>query len=184
MPDVIACLNFKTDMNWGYIEGFRRAADIVAKQIIEENKNPDYLIYPLGFLYHQHIELQLKWLFELAGSLSNDFKEAPHKHDLMELWTMLKPKLLFLEPEGADFLEKLEKALVQICSIDHRGEQFRFQFRKSGKVSLEGMREISVQDFALQRISVSDDLQAIRDSLTVRKERNDELLYWKSYREE
>jgi hypothetical protein len=170
MPKAIACVNFKTDMNWGYIEGFRKSADILAKQIFEVVENPDYLIYPLGFLYHQHIELQLKWLIDLAAQLLNEKGRAPHTHDLTKLWKQLQIKLIQIEPAGEQFVQELDDLIADICVLDHTGEQFRYQSLSDGKISFESTHFVDIEEFALKRIAISDDLQAIRMTLSVKKD--------------
>lgn len=176
MPRAVARVNFKSDMNWGYIEGFRKAADILAKQVIKEGENPDYLIYPLGFLYHQHLELQLKWLIELAGQLLNESEKPHFTHDLMNLWNVLQPKLIRIEPNGDEFVRDLSDLIAEICIVDQSGEQFRYQSLSNGETSLEATNSVDIEAFALKRISISDALQAIRMALTARKDRLIEML--------
>lgn len=171
-----ARLHFKYDSNWGYAEGFRRAADLLSHEILEKKGNPDYLIYPLGFLFHQHIELQLKWLIRSANELLVRREEAPKIHKLSDLWKILVAKLRELEPNEGKFLAEIDQTIAEICATDDTGEQFRYETLSNGKLSFAHVQEIKAGAFIEQRVFISDSLQAVRDSFAVRKDRNSEYL--------
>lgn len=93
-----ARLHFTSDMSYGYIEGYRKAALLLAIATIEKEKDVDYLVYPLGFLWRHHFELQLKYLVAKAGQLDGSFDKNNHGHSLSKLWQNLRPKLEQLNP--------------------------------------------------------------------------------------
>jgi len=44
-----ACLNFSDNPAYGYIEGYRRAADLLVKHVEEKGVDWDYLVFPIVF---------------------------------------------------------------------------------------------------------------------------------------
>lgn len=86
-----ACLNFMQDMSVGYIDGYKMAADELAKKIHETGVNQDYLVYPIVFLYRQHLELILKSVIKSARQLLRTEEQGhPTHHKLKDLWPLAK----------------------------------------------------------------------------------------------
>ncbi|MCI5221569.1 MAG: hypothetical protein D3924_02515 [Candidatus Electrothrix sp. AR4] len=67
-----ACLNFSHDMSYGYIEGYLRAADRLVKHVFDTSKDQDVLVYPIAFMFRQHIELRLKSIIDIGRKLLTD----------------------------------------------------------------------------------------------------------------
>lgn len=59
-----ACLNFSHDMSEIYISGYKSAGDILVEHVKQKKRNQDFLVYPIGFLYRQYLELRLIHKFE------------------------------------------------------------------------------------------------------------------------
>src|ERR1017187_9549125 len=62
------------DMQYGYTEGYRRASELLAKQIPATSEQ-DTLIYPLAYMLRHELELRLK---VLAKKLRN-IKAVPNR---------------------------------------------------------------------------------------------------------
>lgn len=163
-----ACLNFKDDMSWGYIEGYRRAANLLADRMIVENRDLDFLIYPMGFMYRHHFELQLKYLLQRIGILNNQLESPAPMHLLQDLWASLRPKLLDLEPESGEFLVEIDRGIDLIGQLDESSQEFRYSTKKAGKQfkpSLQGQTYIDVKDFHENLERLAESLQAIHDRI-------------------
>jgi hypothetical protein len=122
----LACLNFKDDMSWGYIEGYRRAAELLAERMIYEGKDLDYLVYPMGYLYRHHIELQLKYLTVTIGEFIEE-PDAPAKvHQLTEIWSKLCSKFKQISPDQEELLGEVGKGIQLLEKFDQSGQEFRY----------------------------------------------------------
>lgn len=75
-----ACLNFTSDPTHGYIEGYKRAADLLVAHVMEKGKDQDYLVYPITFLYRQHLELRIKEIIADGRNLLDEGSGHPTHH--------------------------------------------------------------------------------------------------------
>jgi hypothetical protein len=55
-----------------FAEGYKTAADILVKQVVEHSSHQDTLVYPIVFLYQQHIELRFKEIIREGLSLLDE----------------------------------------------------------------------------------------------------------------
>lgn len=132
-----ACLNqFNTDWH-PYIQGYHRAADVLVKNIVEEDRfNVDYLVYPIIFLYRQYLELQLKAIILDGNQLFDRVCEPPiTHHDILSLWTQCRR--IFKEacaecPE----LGAVENCIKEFCMLDKSSMAFRYPVDKKENPSL------------------------------------------------
>ena len=85
-----ACLNFTSDPTHGYVEGYKRAADLLVAHVMEKGKDQDYLVYPITFLYRQHLELLLKEIITDGRDLLDEGSGHPNHHELDKLWPVAK----------------------------------------------------------------------------------------------
>jgi hypothetical protein len=46
----------------GYVEGYRKAATALYAYASSRQASPDYLAFPLAFLWRQHLELNHRWV--------------------------------------------------------------------------------------------------------------------------
>jgi hypothetical protein len=69
--DFNASLNFMPDQLSGYAEGYKLAADRLMQQLVNDPVELDYLIYPLMFLYRQHLELRFKEISRAGHRIDN-----------------------------------------------------------------------------------------------------------------
>ena len=63
-----ACLNFQHDMSYGYIEGYKRAADALVFQIKDNRRDRDFLVYPIVFYIGSILSYFSKTLSTLADN--------------------------------------------------------------------------------------------------------------------
>lgn len=161
----LACLNFKSDMSWGYIEGYRRAAALVAQQMLD-GIDLDYLVYPLGYLYRHHVELQLKFLLDRSGTLLDEVEPPAKGHVLERLWRKLRSKLQQLQ-DSEEFLDEIEAGIAGLVSLDNSGQEFRYSRTNSEQTSLEKLTHLDIEKFHSNCELLCENLQAVHESLNV-----------------
>lgn len=160
MTDVISCVNFKEDMSWGYIEGYKRAAHLLRDSLLVEQRDLDLLIYPLGYLYRHHIELHLKRLIATVKQFRDVESTVPFTHSLTSLWQQLKHELSELASQ-ITFPDGMEEWLDELVSLDNSAENFRFDKTRDGTNTLANVRHINVSDFCSHMDAIVEHLDAL-----------------------
>ncbi len=140
-----------------YIDGYAWAAEILFDHVLKTSEQikttkeeipplpiSHWLVNPIYFLYRHSIELSLKQLLrfqeqqgQLGLSEENKYKLLNSTHDLMGLWTPLRPWLSRtvgdkLRNEIAGFDQLVNEILQQ----DPNGDAGRYETRKAGKHQL------------------------------------------------
>jgi len=77
-------------------EGYVRGAQILVRAVGEEERDQDFLVYPIVFLYRHYVELLLKEIIKRAPYLTDrELSEAEKRHlenhRLDLLWNDFKP---------------------------------------------------------------------------------------------
>jgi len=170
-----ACLNFQHDMSYGYIEGYLRAADRLVEHVAEKTRDQDTLVYPIAFLYRQHIELRLKEIINTGLQLlsENDFKNRT-RHRLHDLWPEAKGiirKTWSGKPDPEEF-KWIDHFIEQFKEVDQDSTAFRYPKQKSGDTSLKGIQYINLRNLAKCVHSFSEFLSGAATALS-------EYLYYK-----
>lgn len=132
-----ACVNYGFDDLYAYAEGYRRAGDILAKELeADPRRGLDYLVYPLVFLYRHAIELQLKGIIRDGTQLLRQPavpKKLLNKHELEPLWTAACQILEKVWPESdPDRLRQIAKVISGLSAADPDSQAFRYDRDKSG----------------------------------------------------
>jgi len=169
-----ACLN----QTWaapriGYTEGYRRGARLLVEHVIENQRDQDYLVYPIIFLYRHHIELALKNIilrapFLIDRPLTDVERGHLGKHRLDWLWQDLKP--MFAEIckaagwgalDPAD-IEGIDEYVRQFSALDPDSYRFRYAQSKRGEPSLPAdVKWINLRHFAETIERCADYLDAL-----------------------
>lgn len=136
---------------YGRMEGFRRSAHVLYKQMINDPSDRDLLVYPFASNWRHGIELQLKHLLELLGRLHHETFDdrLKHTHNLVKLWTAALPsikEILSIEAAASD-LSTVTKLVGQLTALDPDGQELRYHKRTDGKPSLENYAFIDVPTF-------------------------------------
>lgn len=160
-----ACLNYMPDHGTAYIEGYRRAADILIRHIDETARDQDFLVYPVVFLYRHHIELQIKQVTGLARQLLRDDELRDSDkvtHNLNSLWETARKAILQADDtlSHSDFT-RVSAVVKALNEADLRATAFRYARTREGGRSLEGVHYINTRRFGEQMAAASDDLDAI-----------------------
>jgi hypothetical protein len=132
LPDGMnnACLNMGGEGDSiVYTEGYRRGALRLVEYVVENQREQDFLVYPIIFLYRHHIELALKRIILRSPYLIErplTEKEENHlkRHRLALLWQDLKSILSALcEVMGGEKLdtvdiEGIDSYIRQLSKLD------------------------------------------------------------------
>ncbi len=143
-----ACLHFCWDMQHGYEEGYRRAAELLIKHIAETSHDQDTLVYPIIFLFRHAIELRLKSILQNLNKLGERKHGVPTHHDLSKLWAECKPPLLKLTSSTDQlWLNAVDDLLEQMMKVDPASDAFRYKTKKDGSKNAEGISHINLGQF-------------------------------------
>ena len=155
-----ACLNYSHDMNETYILGYKLAADTLVEYVKQKKRKQDFLVYPIGFLYRQYLELRLKDIIKIGIELYDIDIKIPQHHDIMQTWTDAK-KILKKEWPRGDIKDLIivEKCIKEYAKIDPVSESFRYSEDKKGRKTLDGISHINLRNLA----DVIDRLSSLLD---------------------
>jgi hypothetical protein len=145
-----ACLNYSND-NWElYINGYKKAGDVLSDYINETQLHQDFLVFPIVFVYRQYIELHLKKLIIDIKKLQKIEYGYPKTHDLNIIWAECRGLIKKLEPKASTCdLEAIDESIQQFCVIDPSSESFRYPTKISGEYSLPlDLRYINIRNLA------------------------------------
>lgn len=172
-----ACIQHWGEVNHAYKVGFRTAALQLTEQMCEQPINQDSIIYPIVYLYRHHVELMLKDIFRLAAdllevSISGGQEKHLGRHDLAQLWSMVRPMLdPICEKEGgkplpvAD-LEGIDAYMGQLNAHDPKGESFRYARSRDATRTLgSDLVHINIRSFATEMEKLADYLDGLENWL-------------------
>ncbi|NYF58818.1 hypothetical protein [Micromonospora purpureochromogenes] len=158
----MACIGWQNGNPYGPIQGYRRAAEIIASQIAERHHEIDLLIFPFGMCWRHHIELRLKDLLaDLQELLGRPVVVEPG-HNIAKLWDKAKPLIAEAHGEGesAD-LRNVSRIIGQLTQLDKDGQEFRYNRRRDGRPTLEGVDYIDVSKFHEAMSGVANYLEGV-----------------------
>jgi len=163
----------------GYTEGYRRGARVLVEYVREQQRDQDYLVYPIIFLYRHHIELALKTIIRHAPyiidrDLSGVEKQHLGRHRLDVLWQDLKPTFADVcKAVGWDKIspadeEGIDSYISQFTELDPESFSFRYTRSKKGLPSLPlELRRINLRHFAETVERLADYFDALDMAVSV-----------------
>jgi hypothetical protein len=144
-----ACVGWTRDQWFGYVEGYKRAADLLVQHVGDTQRDQDFLVYPIVFLYRQAVEVSLKHLIWVGNQLQNKPPEVPKHHRLVPLWGVCRPIIEEVWPRGPkQDLDAVAEVLDQFEARDPVSTVFRYPITKEGRVSLSSRERIDIRNFA------------------------------------
>ena len=160
------------DSWWLYAAGYKKAADILVDHIALQQRDQDTLVYPILFLYRQHIELRLKHLAKDACSLLEEEFQLTVTHNLDPLWRSLRKHVSAIEAKfGAmgdqAVLDEAERILLALGAIDPKGKTFRYPESIKGESHRPNVPHINVQHFRDEIEKLTELLEGIDTHLGV-----------------
>ncbi|MGD9573093.1 MAG: hypothetical protein AB7I38_20000 [Dehalococcoidia bacterium] len=148
----------------GYATGYRRASDALLGLAVERQVSIDLVVFPLGALLRQSVELHLKWLTVSIREQLGASTALAKNHDLDGLWERLRAPL---RPLGLDEpqWEHLRSKIRILSQLDRTGETFRYPTTTKGRPSIE-VDSLDVRKLADVVAEVLDVLEALVDAVT------------------
>lgn len=171
-----ACINSYHDSIALYIDGYKEAADHLAKKVIESGQDQDILVYPIAFLFRQYIELELKWIIRESRVLLNDGLGFPEHHEIKNLldiaWKLMNEIIDTFCKEANEYITKedleiIEKIISDFVEIDPGSFAFRYPTDKQGNNTMEGLKYINIRILAEQTNLLSEKLNKFTNVLGV-----------------
>jgi hypothetical protein len=142
-----ACVNFSFNPRHGYIEGYKRAAEMLISHVRVEKRDQDYLVYPIIFMYRQHLELQLKSIILHARNLLQKTETGhPTHHKLDFLWSLAKDlaRQVWTDHDDPPEFAVADLFIEQFLFVDPGSMAFRYPYLKDGSPSLKGITHINL----------------------------------------
>jgi hypothetical protein len=163
-----ACINQKVIHDFDlYAEGYKTAGDILVRHVIEHSSDQDILVYPIVFLYRQHIELRLKEIIREGSRLLGDSSDFPAKHELHILWPIAKGIIKKIWPQGDSKEEAfIDHFVKEFSAIDSKSDSFRYPENRSGQNPLENLSHLGIKHFAEMAERVSIFLYGVSAAIT------------------
>ena len=125
---------------------YRDAADALVKHVEngELGKHPEFVLFPVVYLYRHSLELKLKALLEIiADSGAIEQTDLTNTHGLVKLWQIIKPKLIERWPDADKKpLNNVEALLTDFHKIDKTGQSLRYHITKDGADTREKLPRI------------------------------------------
>jgi hypothetical protein len=142
-----------------YAKGYRTAARLLTKHVIETGTDKNILVFPILYLYRHHIELVLKHLTVIGAylvdkELSKSETDQLSKHRLDLLWTNFRPildavcKEVGWKPPAKEDIEGVDSYIRQMTDVDLDGQGSRYVVSKKGEPSMPHLRNINIRVFA------------------------------------
>ena len=132
-----------------YSDGYKQAADLLVKHAMEHRDALDLLIYPICSHYRHYLELIMKGLIAKGSRLlKGKYDYSNRHHDLRTLWKQCRELLQKLvDSVTREELDAVEETVVQIATVDPRGQAFRYIETKEGTSSIpNSIRHINVRN--------------------------------------
>ncbi len=129
-----------------YAEGFKALADMGVDRALQGDPI-DRTVYPIIFCYRQYLELRLKELIVIAGKLLDQNVTRPNNHNLVQLWTMVRPLLekVWKDTDLKRELDWIARVVTAFAEVDPLSDAFRYPVDKTGNASLSDMETINVK---------------------------------------
>lgn len=127
--DFNACVGWVRDGDLtmhGYMEGYARSACLVFDGLRSGLNSPEYLVFPLAFLWRQHIELSLKNVIALGRQLAGDPSGHPKGHKLPELWLEARKHICAGAAEEPEECVHVDAAISELHQVDPGSDGFRY----------------------------------------------------------
>lgn len=145
-----AFLDWQRNMDlseFGYISGFKLAAEVMYKHIEETGRDQDRLVFPFGMCWRHHIELQLKSLLAELKRFQGEPTEGRPTHNLAKLWNQVRARLEVVRPHDTEDLDTVEALLRQLHDVDRTNEEFRYPIKNDDTPSLSNVPRVDLAAF-------------------------------------
>lgn len=131
-------------------EGYRKSADTLVHQALEDRYEADYLIYPILFLYRHALELNLKYIINNYGHHVG-VEAAWNTHNFAVLWPRFLEVLVGFGTEDPDHADQVVGGVIaQFGNIDPGSFSHRYPCDRFGnpiplvqdRMNLETLKDV------------------------------------------
>jgi HEPN domain-containing protein len=145
-----ACINQKVIHGLDlFAEGYKTAADILVKHVAEHSSHQDTIVYPIVFLYRQHIELRFKEVIREGLLLLDEGQDFPKTHKLDKLWSLVKEIIEKVWPgEDTEEFGLIGHVVNEFSAIDPESMSFRYPEDRCGNNPLIDLAHINLRHLA------------------------------------
>lgn len=166
-----ACLNFAHGFDI-YAYGYRAAADQIVQHVLETGRSPDYLVYPICFLYRQYLELRLKAIIRDGSALLEEAPGPYFHHRLRDLWSQARSVIhqVWPDDDSSDIEDAVGSLISDFSDLDPNSETFRYPEDRHGGNPLAGLRYINLENVAKQFNEAADILEGVACGISVYRE--------------
>jgi hypothetical protein len=157
------------------ITGYRNAATLLVKHVVETESEQDTLIFPIVFLWRNAIELLLKEIVYSGAIIADKPRPKLNKHPFATVWPDAKKYILQHAPKGPKPPEVaiIEKRLKEFDRVDAGSYAFRYPVANNGAPSLPhptAPDAIAVDRFHEEMEQTADFLEAVMCELNERRD--------------
>jgi hypothetical protein len=118
--------------SWGmtlraYAIAYRRAAETLFDAHVSKRMVDNFIVFPLGFLWRQYVELTLKCLLSMIpyDGAERALGEFPNGHCVWQLWEPVREYLEKWSPHDRDRAH-VDDVIRQLHEADPNGDGFRY----------------------------------------------------------
>ncbi len=141
-------MNVDIGCDWDiFAMGYKMAGDMLVQYVKDNDRDQDFLVYPIAFLYRQYLELRLKELIRVSSTLLDKDIKPPIGHNLISLWRLARPNIEAVWPgfETRVYLKMVEDRLKELCDLDPGSYAFRYPEDTKGGATLSGIMHINLK---------------------------------------
>jgi hypothetical protein len=147
---------------WLYADGYRLAAERLiadAENLTRGQRNS--VLYPILFLYRQHLELMLKYIILVGQRLRCEATQPPHHHRLRDLWGegkhVLQERSISVPSED---LTRVEHTIDELTVLDPSSDLFRYPLDKTAEFPFpEHLRRFDLSIFGAKLAKIAETLR-------------------------
>ncbi|MDD4909624.1 MAG: hypothetical protein PHR44_02970 [Candidatus Omnitrophica bacterium] len=167
-----ACFHFTHEEMHLYIDGYLRAAEILVNSVCRSARRSSYIdakVYPILFLYHHHIELQLKNIIYKGNILLNKNERFPQHHKIYELWLIAKKIICKVNENSKDRrpVNIAEKVIKELATINNDAEGYRYPYDKDGNLLLKDIKHLNLDTLRKVMGRITTFLDAVSEQIYV-----------------
>jgi hypothetical protein len=163
-----------------YAVGYREAAEVLVKHVLDTGYHTDFLVYPIMFLYRQYVELRLKEIAVLGARLVDATPppdEVTGGHALEPLWKFCRVVVEKADSGPTADLDNAERTLDKLTWADPGSFAFRYATNKNGSRSLpKGLTIIDIARVNEVMSGIGNLLDGIVDFIHAEQDAKDEWL--------
>lgn len=163
---------------YGYKEGYRRAAIVLLREVVDGKMSPDFAIFPLAFLWRHHVELALKDIIADGRDLAEEAARSSTHHCLATLWSEARKYIVEYGDPNAPELTNVEANIVEFERIDPRADGFRYPRARDGiQQNLAGAPEqVNLERLHEAMLAVSNFLDAVQTEQSMRLDHRSDMI--------